>query len=73
MSSKYIPGAGYDDRNNKDVSPKKETSGLSTGQPNDSQWNKYLSISNDEKSCQQLRSDAKFLENILTTFETGIN
>lgn len=29
MSSKYIPGVGYDDRNIKDISPKKDTtSGL---------------------------------------------
>lgn len=48
MSSKYIPGSGFDDRNAKDVSPRKETtSGTTTGQSNDSQWGKYLSIAND--------------------------
>lgn len=48
MSSKYIPGSGFDDRNAKDVSPRKETtSGTTTGQSNDSQWSKYLSIAND--------------------------
>lgn len=48
MSSKYIPAAGYDDKNSKDISPKKDTSSISsTGQLNDSQWGKYLSIAND--------------------------
>lgn len=48
MSSKYIPGSGFDDRNAKDVSPRKDvSSGVPTGQSNDSQWGKYLSIAND--------------------------
>lgn len=74
MSSKYIPGAGYEDKNSKDISPKKDvaSSGINN-QGNDSQWSKYLSLANDQKGCQQLRSDPKFLENILATFETGIN
>lgn len=48
MSSKYIPGSGFDDRNAKDVSPKKDaTSSTPTGQSNDSHWGKFLSIAND--------------------------
>ena len=48
MSSKYIPGSGFDDRNTKDVSPRKDVaSSASTGQSNDSQWNKFLSSAND--------------------------
>lgn len=48
MSSKYIPGAGYDDKSTKDVSPKKENiSGVSAGQSNDSQWSKYFAMTSD--------------------------
>jgi hypothetical protein len=46
MSSKYIPGAGFEERSMKDVSPKKEiVSGL--GQGGDSVWSKYFAMASE--------------------------